>query len=304
MDLPIAGPQRAERMAWTGDNQLITPMSCRTMFDTFRFFGKWLEDVRFDQSADGQIGTRIPYVTFSKEAEKSVENPSVSAAWGDAAVIVPFELYSFYGDPAILENYIDMARRYVDFMRDSGDDELTFTQGFSFGDWFALDDGEDAYPGKTDKTLIACFYYCYSSYLLSRMLCFAGRLAQAEEYEALSNRIRAELRRRYFDGYGRLTLPTQTSCAMALQFGIAGHPETVCAQMAGLIRQAGRLETGFIGTSMILQALCRYGYAGLAYDLFLRRGIRPGFTASVSGQLRFGNTGTAGSRTGACGSQT
>ncbi len=271
MDIPIAGPQRAERLGWTGDNQLITPMSCRTMFGTLRFFSKWLEDVRFDQTPDGQVGTMAPYVSFSQAADGSIENPTASAAWGDAAVIVPWELYAFYGDKAILARYVDMARRYVEFMRCSGEDELTFTQGFSFGDWFALDDGEDAYPGKTDKTLIACFYYYRSASLLVRMFRALGREEEAVRYETLAGRIRYRLQQTYFSADGRLTKPTQTACAMAIMFGIAEYPKAAAGQLAELIHRAERLETGFIGSSMVLPALCRHGYAKLAYDLFLKK---------------------------------
>ena len=269
-DIPVAGPQRAERLGWTGDNQLITPSCCRTMFETRRFFGKWLADAALDQGTDGQLGTMAPYVSFSAEEEPSEDAPSASAAWGDAAVIVPWELYAFYGDKTLLEKYLPLARGYVEYMRRSGTDEVLFTEGFSFGDWFALDDGEDAYPGKTDKTLVACFYFYRSVTLLARMLRAAGQLEEAEQYSVLADRIRAKLASLYFDQDGRLLDPTQTGAAMALEFGIAPKPAKAAEQLAELIRNAsGHLLTGFLGTSVVMQALCRNGYAGLAYDALL-----------------------------------
>ena len=270
-DVPVAGPQRAERLGWTGDNQLITPSCCRTMFETRRFFGKWLADAALDQGADGQLGTMAPYVSFAPEGEQSLDNPSASAAWGDAAAVVPWELYAFYGDKSLLEEYIPLAQGYVEYMRRSGEDELLFTEGFSFGDWFALDDGEDAYPGKTDKTLIACFYFCHSTELLARMLRAAGRREEAEAYFNLAGRIRRKLTELYFDQEGRLLQPTQAGAAMALEFEIAPKPALVAEQLAELIRAAsGHLLTGFLGTSLVMQALCHNGYEKLAYDALLR----------------------------------
>lgn len=270
-DVPVAGPQRAERLGWTGDNQLITPTCCRTMFETRRFFGKWLTDAALDQGADGQLGTMAPYVSFAPEEEQSVDNPSASAAWGDAAAVVPWELYAFYGDQSLLEEYIPLAQGYVEYMRRSGEDELLFTEGFSFGDWFALDNGEDAYPGKTDKTLIACFYFYRSTDLLSRLLQAAGRREEADSYAGLANRIRQKLAGLYFDQEGRLLDPTQASAAMALEFGLAPSPALVAEQLAELIRAAGgHLLTGFLGTSLVMQALCHNGYERLAYDALLQ----------------------------------
>ena len=270
MDVPIAGPQRAERFGWTGDNQLIAPTCCRTMFDTYSFFGKWLEDVRLDQFPNGQVGTMAPYVSFSNE-EQSLANPSASAAWGDAAVIVPWIMYTFYGDKKFLERYRNLAKNYVEFMRRHGNDELSFSQEFSFGDWFALDNGEDAYSGRTDKLLFANFFYYRSVDLLSRILDQLGERAEAEEYIALAGRICRRLREEYFDQAGYLLEPTQTSCAMALEFGVAEKPTVVTDQLVSLIEDASvHLLTGFAGTSLVLQALCHNGKEKLAYDLLLQ----------------------------------
>jgi alpha-L-rhamnosidase len=270
MDIPIAGPQRAERLGWTGDGQLITALSCRNMFDTVRFFSKWLDDFSADQRQDGQVGTMIPYVSFSEE-QGGEDDVSASAAWGDAAVIVPYELYRFYGERSLLERYAGAARKYVEFMRRSGEDECLFDQGFCFGDWFALDNGEDAYPGKTDKAMVACFYYYRSTVLLAAMLRELGETEDALAYERLARRIRTAVNARFFTGDGLLDMATQTGCAMALRFGIAEKPDIVARQLVGMIRAKGYLDTGFIGTSIVLHALCEIGEQGLAYDMLLRR---------------------------------
>lgn len=270
LDVPIAGPQRAERLGWTGDAQLITPLACHNMFDARRFFRKWLDDLVLDQREDGQVGTMIPYVVFDETADES-DNVGSSAAWGDAAAVVPYELYRFYGERRLLERYCAGARKYVEFMRRSGNEEFLFDQGFCFGDWFALDNGEDAYPGKTSKAMIACFYYYRSTVLLSRMLRELGNAGDADVYAALAQNIRKAILPRFFARDGRLLETTQTGCAMALHFDIAENRPEVAAQLLELLRLDGHLQTGFIGSSIILPVLCSIGEESLAYDLLLRR---------------------------------
>ena len=212
-----------------------------------------------------------PYVSFSDGEGQSLENPSVSAAWGDASVIVPWTLYTFYGDKALLKRYGGMAKSYVEFMRRWGNDELSFSQNFSFGDWFALDNGENAYSGKTDKVLFANFFYYHSTDLLAQILKQCGEREKASYYAELANKIRIRLQEDFFDSRGYLREPTQTSCAMALEFGIAETPSLVTEQLVGLINAAStHLLTGFTGTSLVLQALCHNGQSKLAYDLLLQ----------------------------------
>lgn len=263
LDIPVAGPMRAERLGWTGDNQLMFPLAMRTMFDSSQFLGKWLEEVKHSQGADGQVGTLAPYVNFEPGATCRDFHPAASAIWGDAATICPWLLYEFYGDKELLRRYRDLALGYVEYMRRSGDCQETFTQGETFGDWFALDNGEDAYPGRTDKAFLGNVYYYRSTDMLIRIL-HALEDPREAEYRQLLGRIGDRLRSTYFrDGY--LTEPTQAAAALVIAFGIAREPEKVGAQLCQLLEKShGHLLTGFTGTAVILQALCQIGRGELA----------------------------------------
>lgn len=270
MDIPVAGPMRAERLGWTGDNQLMFPLAMRTMFSSYQFLGKWLEEVRCSQGADGQVGTLAPYVNFEEGSTCADFAPAASAIWGDAATICPWLLYEFYGDKEILIRYRDLAQGYVAYMRGSGDCETTFTEGETFGDWFALDNGEDAYAGRTDKVFLGNVYYYRSTDLLRRML---HELAdpREEEHAALAEKIRRGINAAYFWD-GKLTEPTQAGAALVLAFGIAQEPEKVAQQLCGLLEESnGALLTGFTGTSVILHVLCQIGKPELAVAAVTRR---------------------------------
>lgn len=271
MDIPVAGPMRAERLGWTGDNQLMFPLAMRIMYECRSFLQKWLEEVRYSQGADGQVGTLAPYVNFKLGSSCKDFAPEASAIWGDASVICPWLLYEFYGDKEILRRYRNLAKGYVDYMRYSGECETTFTEGETFGDWFALDNGEDAYPGITDKAFLGNVYYYHSACLLSKIL-KALDDPLAAEYTALAERIRETIEDLYFEG-GALREPTQAAAALTIAFGIAREPEQVGKQLCELLDQSnGHLLTGFAGTSVVLQALCQIDRWDLALKAVSMRG--------------------------------
>lgn len=60
-------------------------------------------------------------------------------------------------------------------------------------------------------------------------------------------------------------------CVLALYFDITDDRAATAAQLNELVKRAGHLETGFVGTPYLLHALSDNGYVGTAYDLLLRR---------------------------------
>ena len=87
VDVPTDCPQRDERLGWMGDIQVFARTAC-TNFDAEQFLTKWLHDLAADQHADGYVGAVIPDVWTHVH-----DRGNASAAWGDAAVIVPWEVY-------------------------------------------------------------------------------------------------------------------------------------------------------------------------------------------------------------------
>ncbi|UCE08677.1 MAG: family 78 glycoside hydrolase catalytic domain, partial [bacterium] len=82
LDVPTDCPQRDERMGWTGDAQVFAPTACFN-FDVASFYTKWLKDLATDQFEDGAVPHVVP----------DVLKGGASAAWADAAVIVPWTVY-------------------------------------------------------------------------------------------------------------------------------------------------------------------------------------------------------------------
>lgn len=102
-------PQRNERMGWTGDAQVFAGTAAYNMYIK-PFADKWLTDLR-DAQLMYNRGGAVP-----DTAPLGGDNRAHGgcSGWGDAAAIVPWELYKAYGDISVLEDNYDMMRAWVD----------------------------------------------------------------------------------------------------------------------------------------------------------------------------------------------
>ena len=286
LDIPTDCPQRDERLGWTGDAQVF----CRTAainYDAERFFDKWLDDMALEQWPDGAISGIVPDC-FRNRSDKKTR---ISAAWGDAACIIPWELYMAYGNTVQLRKRLPMMRRWVDYIRHAGPEEYLWLGGMHYGDWLAMDAGSDSYVGATSNDLIASAFFAYSTSLLIRAGEALGENMSA--YRTLYQKIVCAFRAYFMEnGMPKVELPytevcvdghapidttrrgiTQTALTLILHFNLCTVFERpkLAAKLAEMIHAADtHLETGFVGTPYLLHALSDNGYAALAYDLLLQ----------------------------------
>lgn len=254
VDVPTDCPQRDERLGWTGDAQIFVRTACMN-YDVEQFFTKWLADMAADQRDDGYVGHVIPDL---------LQSPYGSAAWGDAAVICPWEIYLAYGNPQILKNQFDCMKGWIDYITSSTKTPYLWTGGTHYGDWLGLDAPSGSYKGSTREDFIASAFYAHSTELLIKAGHVLGK--DMADYEALYEKIIAAFRAA-FPTYG-----TQSECVLAAHFHLTEHPQSAADQLAKMVKEAGnQLQTGFVGTPYLLHVLSDYGYAELAYTLLLRK---------------------------------
>ena len=253
LDVPTDCPQRDERLGWTGDAQVFVKTASLN-FDVERFFRKWLRDLAADQHPDGSVGQVIPDYMPGEP----------SAAWGDAAVICPWQIYMTYGDKSVLEEQFDSMKGWVDYITSVTADEGLWTGGTHFGDWLGLDAPSGSYKGSSRDDFIASAFYYYSTCLLVK----AGKIIGKDmsDYERLAEQIKTRFRTAFTGCY------TQTEHVLAIRFGLAENVGKCAAELAQMIEDAGmQMTTGFVGTPYLLHALSDNGYAAHAYSLLLRK---------------------------------
>ena len=262
LDVPTDCPQRDERCGWTGDAQVFVRAASYN-FDVKKFFTKWLADVAADQFDDGGIPAIVPNMIYEMYAN--------SAAWGDAAVICPWQIYLTYGDKDLLATQFDCMQNWVNYIRSVADADFLWTEDVEehFGDWLALDNGEGVNDGATPKELIATAYFAYSTCLLIK----AGKILGKDmsEYESLYENIAAAFQKAYIQN-GKMTSGTQTAHALALYFDLCGDSkESIAKNLADkVVANGNKLDTGFVGTPYLLHVLSQNGYPEIAYSLLLQ----------------------------------
>ncbi|MCF3961913.1 family 78 glycoside hydrolase catalytic domain [Streptomyces fuscigenes] len=266
VDVPTDCPQRDERLGWTGDIQVFTPTAA-FLHDCAGMLASWLGDLAADQYADGTVPLIVPEVPTPEWLPAWP-----MAVWGDAAVLMPWELYRAYGDEGLLRDRYGSARAWVDRVLAGGTDGST---GRQLGDW--LDPAappDDPWAARTDAGLVAAAYAARSSEVLARIAGVLGEDADAERYRTAAAGARERFRAAHVTAEGRLTSDSQTAYALALVFDLLPPAEARAAgrRLAELVAADGHhIATGFAGTPVICEALTRAGATEDAYRLLLQR---------------------------------
>ena len=257
LDVPTDCPQRDERMGWTGDAQVFA-RTASINYRTDKFFKKWLHDLAADQASDGAVPHVVP----------AGWNGGGSAAWGDAATIVPYQLYLAYGDTEIIKDQFDSMKKWIAFIESQCTTRGFWEHGWHFGDWLSLDAGDEATGGFTDNELIATAMFAYSTSIVIKL----GRAINEDVsyYEELYPVIVSEYRRRFINT-GKTEHETQTANVLALYFDLTDCPEREAAKLVKDIEECGHLKTGFVGTPYLLHVLTKIGRTDLAYRLLLKK---------------------------------
>ncbi len=271
VDVPTDCPQRDERLGWTGDAQVFSRTAAFNM-DVAAFFTKWLRDVAADQKPDGSIPFVVPDVLNPLGAKTG----GVSAGWGDAGVIIPWEMYQLYGDKRLLETQYPSMKAYVEYIRSKSGEYLIWKGGSVFGDWLFYHPPVNSHPepdGYTNHDLISTAFYAYSAHLVSEAAIVLGKTDEAQRYAELYQKIRNAFIREYVTSGGRVASDSQTSYVLALAFGLL--PEEVRAGAVqhlvnDISSRKKHLSTGFLGTPFLCFVLSNHGHTELAYDLLLQ----------------------------------
>lgn len=263
LDVPTDCPQRDERMGWTGDAQVFSATACY-LADTYAFYRKYLYDLYQEQLlADGMVPEIVPTFGPSK----------CSCAWGDAACIIPWNVYLFSGDKTILETQLESMKAWVDYIRRVDGDDHGWRRVFHYGDWLALDRpgaAANSVYGATDEAYIADIYYAMSAGIVAKAAAVLGLEEMGAAYQAVAERQWQVVKEEYFTATGRCAVKTQTGLVLALRYHLSDNEALTRQMLKKLIRDnKNKLNTGFVGTSLLCDVLTEQGMADTAYRLLL-----------------------------------
>ncbi len=287
-EIPTDCPQR-ERAGWTGDWQLFIPTGA-FLYDVAGFSLKWLRDVAAEQLDDGRIINYSPDPLRQHIRETGMWlQMQGSSGWGDAIVMVPWEMWRAYGDRDVLAelwphmlSWIDFAataaRRHRHQSREEARPEAAPHEQFiwdgtyHWGEW--IEPGAEPHDHvRRDQGSVGTAFLFHSATLAAGIGRMLGHDAEAARLEELAANVLAAWRQEFIGPDGALTPDTQANHVRALAFGLV--PDALRAQTAqrlvGLIREADtHLGTGFLATPYLLPTLADNGHLSVAYEVLLQ----------------------------------
>jgi alpha-L-rhamnosidase len=271
VDVPTDCPQRDERLGWTGDAQAFSRTAAFN-YNVSAFFTKWLKDVSADQKPGGEVPDVIPDVLNRQDAKTAAP----SAGWGDVAVIVPWTMYTVYGDKKLLETQYPGMKAWVEYIRKKAGDSFIWKGGSKYGDWLFYHppvNNHSEPDGHTEHDFIATAFYAYSTSLMAKAAKELGKSEDEKYYNDLFNKINKVFNEEYVTPTGRVGTNSQTSYVLALMFDLL--PEELRGKASAFLvndikSRRNHLSTGFLGTPFLCHVLTSNGYTDVAYDLLLQ----------------------------------
>ena len=275
VDIPTDCPQRDERMGWTGDIALFSPVACFN-FGMGRFLDKWMADVRAEQLPTGGLPNTVPANGFGFPTTM----PSMAIDfWGDAVLLVPFAEYQARGDVHVLQESYGAMKKYVDACRfwagiwGLGDHRYIWHTPamLHFGDWVAPDSPQmSQWQGRSKWTATASL--CHTSGLLAQIARILGKEDDAKKYQAISDRVAKAYRNVFTDGNGKMKNEFQTAYVLPIAYRMfpADEQQKAADNLAAMVEKNDYcIGTGFPGTPYILFALADNGHADTAFRMLM-----------------------------------
>ena len=281
LSVPTDCPQRNERLGWMADTQVFTETGS-FFANTERFFHKWMQDVRDSQSEKGGYPGVSPYAQYGNE--------TMRLGWADAGIIVPWTIWKQFGDKEIVAESWESMERFMDYIASTKYNHQAHMEengNYQWNDWLSYEPLESSSRRafESDETraqaevywnyLSACYWALDATYMRDMA---AGTGRNVAKYETMAAEAREFLKATFLDSEGSFVLPIlntmQTPALFALKLGLVEGTarENMLSRLRKNFEDHGNcLQTGFLGTSILMQTLTENGMVDIAYELLFQR---------------------------------
>ncbi len=264
-----------EKLGWLEQTHLMGN-SIKFVYDIHNLYDKVIDDMIEAQLDNGLVPDIAPeYVPFAEGFRDSPE-------WGSACVILPWDMYEWYGDIEAVRKAYPMMKKYVNYLRDLSKDHILY---HGLGDWYDLG---PKFPGEaqlTPKAVTATSIYFYDIKLLGKMASLIGENDDSGYYGKLAEEVRLAFNSRFLDPKTKIySTGSQTAYSMPLFFGMAD--DSLRKEIVGnLIRSVNEnnksLTAGDIGYRYLLRVLEQEGQSQLIYEMNSKTDV-PGYGYQLS----------------------
>jgi len=280
-------PQRNERLGWTADTQVFTETG--TFFaNTDRFFHKWMQDMRDTQSPTGAFPGVAPLAQYGAGDGKG-NGDMMRLGWADAGIIVPWTVWKQFGDKDIVDENWEAMSLFMEHIYETKYEHNVMTGengNYQWADWLSYEplescSGRSHENGQPKPETIVYWNYLSASYwaidagMMADMARATGR--DAAYYDKMQAEAKAYILDKFLNADGTFKLDIlntmQTPALFALKNNLlqgAAKDAMIARLRKNFEEHDNCLQTGFLGTSILMQTLTDNGMQDIAYELLFQ----------------------------------
>ncbi|MBQ7667560.1 MAG: family 78 glycoside hydrolase catalytic domain [Kiritimatiellae bacterium] len=256
LSVPTDCPQRDERLGWSADTQVFTTTACCNA-EVYGFLSKWMDDMDDSQHEDGGYPGVAPFAQYG--------NQGGCVGWADAGIIVPYVLWRRYGDTRVVADNFAGMTKYIDLI-----DRLGGPHPEPWGDWLAYERNDIGI-----KRYLSGAFWVWDAMMMREMAAAIGRPGAEKRFAESERKARAAFTAKFLDADGRIKqeFRCQTAAIYALYLDLVegdAAADTKRDLLENIKAHGDRLQTGFLGTAIIMDTLTKIGASDVAYTLLLQ----------------------------------
>ncbi len=284
LSVPTDCPQRNERLGWTADTQVFSETG--TFFaNTLRFFHKWMRDMRDTQNEFGAFPGVAPMAQYG-----SLSGDMMRLGWADAGIIVPWTVWKQFGDTEIIEENWQAMDKFMNHINDNKYNHQALSaenSNYQWADWLSYEPLESCGGGAFGPNgplpeainywnYLSASYWAIDAAMMRDMANATGR--DATVYQQMADSAKLYIKENFLNEDGtfkaEILNTMQTPALFALKNQIVdGEAKT---KMIERLRENFKqhdncLQTGFLGTSILMATLTENGMVDIAYELLFQR---------------------------------
>ena len=281
LSVPTDCPQRNERLGWTADTHVFAETG--TYFaNTVAFFHKWMRDMRDTQSETGGFPGVAPLAQYGDE--------KMRLGWADAGIIVPWTIWKQFGDKQIIEENWEAMEKFMHHVQETkySHERLLGENGnYQWADWLSYEPLESC-SGRAFSAhgplpdAVSYWNYLSASYwamdvsMMADMAKATGR--DACKYQQMADAVKEYIRTQFFDEHGVFKTSVLNTMQTPLLFALKNRlfEGQIKQNLVDCLRKNFAehdycLQTGFLGTSILMSTLTENGMSDIAYELLFQR---------------------------------
>jgi hypothetical protein len=264
-----------EKLGWLEQTHLMGN-SIKFIYDIHNLYNKVIDDMIEAQLQNGLVPDIAPeYVPFDEGFRDSPE-------WGSACIILPWDMYQWYGDTDAVRKAYPMMKKYLKYLKGMSNKYII---SHGLGDWYDLG---PKFPGQaqlTPKAVTATSMFFYDARLLSEMARLIGEKEDANYFTDMAEEIRKAFNNKFFNPVTKVySTGSQTAYSMPLFFGMVDdkYKKDVLKNLIKSINDNGKaLTAGDIGYRYLIRTLEEAGQSQLIFDMNSKTDV-PGYGNQIS----------------------